>query len=110
MEFLFFLLKKAGQAKIGTDESEFVRILCSRSFAQLNATFETYNSMYHTDIEDVIKNEFSGHLKKALSTIVRSVRSKPSYFAEMFYKAIQRDATTKTKDLIQILIRRCDVS
>ena len=56
---------------MGTDEIEFIRILCSRSFAQLNATFNAYFEYSNTDIEKAIKKEFSGNLEKALLTIGR---------------------------------------
>lgn len=66
---IFFSLFKAGQGKMGTDEIEFVRILCSRNFRQLNATFEAYQQNCGTDIEKAIKKEFSGKLEQALLAI-----------------------------------------
>jgi hypothetical protein len=45
-------LYDAGQGKFfGTDESVFIRILCSRSFSQLNATFTAYGNLTKKDIE-----------------------------------------------------------
>ena len=52
---------EAGQGKFfGTDESVFIRILCSRSFSQLNATFTAYNILAKKDIEKAISEEMSG--------------------------------------------------
>ena len=62
-------LYDAGQGKMGTDEIEFIRILCSRNFRQLNATFEAYQQNCGTDIEKAIKKEFSGKLEQALLAI-----------------------------------------
>ncbi len=50
---------------------EFVRILCSRSFAQLRATFLHYEQLCGTDIEKSIKKEMSGDLEDALLAIGR---------------------------------------
>lgn len=60
---------QAGQGKVGTDEIEFVRILCSRSFSQLRATFDEYYKLCQTDIEKAIKKEMSGDLEKACLAI-----------------------------------------
>lgn len=57
-------LYDAGQGKVGTDEIEFVRILCSRSYNQLKVTFEEYYRNANTDIEKAIKKEMSGDLEK----------------------------------------------
>ena len=62
-------LYDAGEGKIGTDEKEFIRILCSRSFAELNAIFSFYRDSFENDLEKAIKDEFSGDLREALLTI-----------------------------------------
>jgi hypothetical protein len=62
-------LYDSGQGKVGTDESEFIRILCSRSFLQLNVTFQKYYELCSIDIEKSIKKEFSGNLERALLAI-----------------------------------------
>ena len=38
-------LFKAGEKKLGTDEATFIRILCSRSYNQLRATFRAYHKV-----------------------------------------------------------------
>lgn len=63
-------LYEAGQKKFfGTDESVFIRILCSRSFSQLNATFLEYGRLAKTDIEKAVKDEMGGDLEYACLTI-----------------------------------------
>jgi hypothetical protein len=55
-------LKKAGEGKWDTEESEFIRILCTHSFPQLNDIFEHY-AKCGKDIEKLIKNEMSGAME-----------------------------------------------
>ena len=62
-------LNEAGEKKLGTDESRFNVILCSRSYPQLRATFEEYQKSFGKDIEDVIKSEMSGDLRAAMLTV-----------------------------------------
>lgn len=62
-------LYDAGEGHFGTDEGEFVRILVSRNFAQLKATFDEYHTLAGKTIEQAIKNELSGHLEEALCAI-----------------------------------------
>ena len=62
-------LYNAGEGKFGTNESEFVRILSSRSFPQLNATFDEYSKISKIDIIKAINNEMSGNLGTAFKAI-----------------------------------------
>lgn len=54
---------------MGTDESTFNMILCSRSYAQLQQIFLEYHRLTGRDFEDVIKNEFSGDIENGLRAI-----------------------------------------
>ena len=122
-------LYDAGKGQlIGTDESVFIRILCSRSFSQLNATFDAYYKISNTDIEKSIKSEMSGDLEFAcltisnflsfslintkilrfISIIVKSARNKPAYFAEQIHNAM-KGLGTKDDDLIRLLVSRAEV-
>ena len=100
---IFNIFKKAGEGKFGTDESEFVRILCSRSFPQLCATFDIYMKISGKDIEKAIKSEMSGDLEKACLAIVKSARNKFVYFAEQLNEAMAGFGT-KDDDLIRLLV------
>lgn len=101
-------LYESGVGKIfGTDESAFVRIICSRSFQQLNATFAIYNQNHKKDIINAIKDEMSGDLERACLAIVKSVMNRPAYFAEQLHEAM-KGMGTKDEDLIRLLVCRSE--
>lgn len=101
-------LYDAGQGKMGTDEIEFIRILCSRNFRQLYATFEAYEKFCGTDIEKAIKKEMSGKLERSLLAIVKTIRNKQAFYAEMLHEAM-KGLGTKDDDLIRLIVSRHEI-
>ncbi|CAK1556073.1 unnamed protein product [Leptosia nina] len=101
-------LLQAGELRLGTDESVFNAVLCSRSFPQLAAIFQEYQYLTGHDIDDAIKAEFSGDLEKALRAIVKVVRNKPLFFAERLHKSM-KGLGTNDRQLIRIMVTRCEV-
>jgi hypothetical protein len=92
----------------GTDESEFIRILCSRSYPQLVATFNEYSKLSNKDIEKAIKSEMSGDLERACLAIVKIARNKFGYFAELIHDAIH-GFTSKDENLIRLIVTKSEV-
>lgn len=101
-------LYDAGEGKLGTDESELIRILASRSFPQLRATFEAYNRIADKDIASSIKSETRGNLEDALVAIVESVNNRPAFFAKQIEHAM-KGAGTKDENLIRIFVSRSEI-
>lgn len=102
-------LYDAGEGQhLGTDEVEFVRILCSRSFSQLRATFEEYFLLSGKDIEHSIKRETSGYLEDALVAIVKSIRNRTGYFAERLRESM-KGVGTNDRDLIRTVVSRSEI-
>ncbi|XP_066456447.1 annexin A11 isoform X2 [Eleutherodactylus coqui] len=101
-------LYAAGENRLGTDESKFNAILCSRSRAHLNAVFYEYQRMCNRDLEKSICREMSGDLERGMLAVVKCLKNTQNFFAERLYKAM-KGAGTKDKTLIRIMVSRSEV-
>ncbi|KAF7998451.1 hypothetical protein HCN44_009973 [Aphidius gifuensis] len=101
-------LHSAGVGRLGTDESEFNSILAQRNVHQLKLIFQEYSKLCGHDISTAIDREFSGHIKKALLTIVECVKDSPLYFAKQLNKSMSGIGTEDRK-LIFICVTRSEV-
>ncbi|XP_026739137.1 annexin B10 isoform X2 [Trichoplusia ni] len=98
----------AGEAKWGTDEEVFNRILAHESFSQLQQIFEEYKNISGRTIEQAIKAEIDGELKDALSAIVECVENAGAWFAQRLRSAMQ-GAGTEDQTLVRIVVSRSEV-
>jgi len=101
-------LKEAGADKWGTDEAEFNRILCTRSFPQLRATFKAYTKLTGKTMADAVKSEMSGDLKDGFLTLVRVVEDPIEYYATTLRKAMKGVGTDEDV-LTRIFASRCEI-
>jgi len=100
-------LYKAGEGKMGTDESTFNSILATRSLAQIRQIIHEYNSQCGHSLEKAVASEFSGNAKKGYLAILRCAESRTCYFAERLHKATS-GVGTNDRCLIRIVVTRCD--
>ncbi|XP_061716722.1 annexin B10 isoform X5 [Cydia pomonella] len=98
----------AGEAKWGTDEEIFNKILAHESFAQLRAIFEAYKDIAGRTIEQAIKAEIGGELKDALSAIVECTQSAAAWFATRLRAAMQ-GLGTDDRTLVRIIVSRSEI-
>ncbi|XP_067938086.1 annexin A7-like [Watersipora subatra] len=101
-------LYRAGEKKIGTDESAFLKIMALRHFYQLRATFEEYARVSQRDILNSIGREMSGDLESGFKALVMSARNRPEYFADKLYKSM-KGAGTNDSTLIRIVVSRSEI-
>ncbi|XP_022208728.2 annexin B11 isoform X2 [Drosophila obscura] len=101
-------LLKAGELRVGTDESMFNMILCQRNYGQLKMIFQEYEGMTGHSLEKAIKKEFSGDIMEGLIAIFRCVTNKADYFASRLHKAMAGIGTNDTQ-LIRVIITRCEI-
>lgn len=68
-------LYAAGEAKLGTDEEVFNRIMAHASFDQLRLVFEEYKQLSGQTIEQAIKHEMEGELHDAMLAIGKDFKT-----------------------------------
>ncbi|KGL96301.1 Annexin A8-like 2 [Charadrius vociferus] len=101
-------LYAAGEKIRGTDEIQFITILCTRSATHLLKVFEEYQKLAGKSIEDSIKSETHGSLEDAMLAIVKCTRNVHCYFAERLYHAL-KGAGTRDGTLIRVIVSRSEV-
>ena len=101
-------IHKAGEAKMGTDESVFNKYFCSLSPHELAAVSKEYHKLTGHTILQAIDKEFSGDSKKALRTIVYATLSPSEYFANRVHDAV-KGLGTKDHLLIRVLVSRSEI-
>ena len=99
---------KAGEAKLGTDESVFNKYFCSLSPHELAAVSREYHKKTGHTILQAIDKEFSGDSKKALRTIVYATLSPSEYFATRVHDAV-KGLGTRDHLLIRVLVTRSEI-
>ena len=68
-------LYKAGEGKLGTDESVFIKHFTSLAPSELLIVCKEYHKKYKKNMLDVIENEFNGNEKNLLTVILYSLFS-----------------------------------
>ncbi|XP_050713670.1 annexin-B12-like [Eriocheir sinensis] len=90
------------------DTEDFITILNSRSYPQLQETFEEYLRLAGCNIEEAIESEFSGDMQKGLLAIVQRVRDPLGFYAERLNQTMA-GAGTDDEALIRIIVSRSEI-
>lgn len=101
-------LLRAGELRLGTDESTFNMVLCQRNYAQLQLIFQEYARITGHDIEKAIKNEFSGDAEDGFLAVIRSIKNQAAFFAKQLNKSM-KGLGTNDRQLIRLVVTRCEI-
>ncbi|XP_076063062.1 annexin-B12-like isoform X2 [Oratosquilla oratoria] len=102
-------LYEAGEGKkLGTDESEFNRIMANYSYPLLRLVFEEYEKIKGKPFSDAIKSELSGDLEKGMLAIYRCIQNRAAFFAVEIHDAMS-GAGTNDRALIRLIVTRSEI-
>ena len=101
-------LYKAGEGKIGTDDSVFIKYFTSLSPNELLIVCKEYHKKYKKNMLDVIENEFNGNEKKLLTVMLYALFSPSEFFAKQIMESIKGIGTDAVK-LIRSVITRYSI-
>lgn len=101
-------LKNAGISRMGTDESEFNRILCLRNYAQIKLIAQEYEQLTGHTLEKDIKKEFSGDVEDAMVAVLRCALNRSEFFARRLHKSMS-GIGTNDRDLIRLVVTRSEI-
>uniref|UniRef100_A0A1I7ZA46 Annexin n=1 Tax=Steinernema glaseri TaxID=37863 RepID=A0A1I7ZA46_9BILA len=101
-------LFRAGEQRLGTDESCFNAILAAQNYMQLRMVFDEYQKVCNHPIEKAIDSEFSGDIRDGLMAVVQCVRNRPAFFAKALYDSM-KGLGTRDNDLIRVVVTRAEV-
>lgn len=90
--------------KLGTNQDIVCQILAYSSDGQIRAINQRYQEKYRKTLDDVIKSEFSGHMKEALRLMVRRAVDRVKTDAEDL-EASMKGMGTKDELLVTRLVR-----
>ncbi|CAG2110744.1 unnamed protein product [Medioppia subpectinata] len=102
------ILFQSGVKMMGTDEDEFLRILCSHSLVQLKDIFKHYSRLSGHSMDSAISKEFSGDLFTVFNAIVLSANSFAYYYAIRLHSCIH-GIGTDDESMARILISRSEI-
>uniref|UniRef100_A0A673AMC7 Annexin n=1 Tax=Sphaeramia orbicularis TaxID=375764 RepID=A0A673AMC7_9TELE len=83
------ILFEAGENSKGSNVSDFINILTSRSGPQLSKTFQKYACVSDMTLPKALEMELNGDIEDCLIDIVKVSWNTPAFFAEKLHKAME---------------------
>lgn len=101
-------LLRAGELKIGTDESAFNLVFCRRSYAHIKAVNEEYKTLTGHYLDKAIESEFSGSIRDGLLAVLGHSVNKYEYYASLLHKSMV-GLGTNDNQLIRTIVNRSEI-
>ena len=102
-------LYSAGEGKLGTNESVFVKYFTTLSAEEIITVGKEYHKKYNKNIVGVIENEMDGDLKKLMKSILYGLISPSEYFARQIGAAVKGIGTNDTQLIRSIVTGKDDM-
>ena len=100
-------LYNAGENKLGTNESVFIKYFTSLSPQELQLVSKEYHKNYNKNIISVIKSEFSGNEQILFLDIFYGLYSPSEYYARKIHDSVHGIGTSDDQ-LIRCIVSRCE--
>nr|ASV49417.1 annexin 3 [Artemia sinica] len=101
-------LYNAGEGAWGTDESEFIKIMCRSSYAHLQEVQKVYKSLTGNSLKKAIEKEFSGSMEKALVAVLSCAKNEQKYYAKRLQSTMAGFGTSE-KPMTRIIVSRSEI-
>ena len=66
-----------------------MQVLATHNFSQLKAVFDEYAKISGHPIEKAIESEFSGDCRDGFMAVIKCVRNRNAFFAELLYNSMK---------------------
>jgi len=76
---------------------------------QLRLIFDEYRRMSGQSMQEAIQTEFSGDLRNAMLTIVKSAINRAQYYAEKLEGTMTKGLRFDDYTVIRIIVTRCEI-
>ncbi|EAW15291.1 annexin [Aspergillus clavatus NRRL 1] len=93
-------IHQATKARSGTDETGVSAVFLGASDAKLVAIAQAFETRYHTSLEALIKDEFSGHLREAFLSMLAKARDPVGHDADTILECLPVGGGADLKRLI----------
>lgn len=105
-------LYNAGEGSLGTDESSFMSILMTRSYAHLAIVNMSYVGLREEgdgkSLIETIKSEFTGSEEAILSTIVKFAIGPEDYYVDLLRECVEGVGTSERR-LLYTVVKRAEL-
>lgn len=89
------ILYDAGEGRMGTDDSTFIRIFATRSWESLRKTDEVYAESFGHGLFEAVEKETRGHFRRGLQLILEAATNRIKCFAKILNESAK---TPETRD------------
>lgn len=97
------ILYDAGEGRMGTDDSTFIRIFASRSWESLRKTDEVYAESFGHGLYEAVEKETRGSFRRGLQLILEAATDRIKCYAKILYDSM-KGVGTRDETLIRMIV------
>ncbi|KAL5969531.1 Annexin A7 [Taenia solium] len=102
------ILYDAGEGRMGTDDSTFVRIFATRSWESLQRTDEVYTESFGHGLFEAVEKETRSNFRRGLQLILEAATNRIKCYAKILYDSM-KGLGTRDETLIRMIVGHSEV-